>query len=108
MENPMDGLVEQLLRLENSKHTALILIDAAAYDATVREQMRVLSASAESLRKVTNVEKLLELSQLITLNTRLLQNLMATTPLFNAVGAGYAANGRVSLQQTPSRVSVEA
>ena len=70
--------------------------------------MRVLSTSAESLRKVTNVEKLLELSQLITLNTRLLQNLMATTPLFSVVGAGYAANGRVSLQQTPSRVSVEA
>ena len=104
----MDGLVEELLRLENSKHTALILIDAAAYDATVREQMQLLATSAESIRKVTNVEKLLALSQLITLNTRLLQNLMATTPLFNVIGNGYAADGRVSLQQTPSRVSVEA
>jgi len=104
----MDGLVEELLRLENSKHTALILIDAAAYDATVREQMQLLATSAESIRKVTNVEKLLALSQLITLNTRLLQNLMATTPLFNVIGNGYAANGHVSLRQTPSRVSVEA
>ena len=104
----MDGLVEELLRLENSKHTALILIDAAAYDATVREQMQLLSTSGELIHNVTNVEKLLELSQLITLNTRLLQNLMATTPLFNVIGNGYASNGHVSLGQTPSRVSVEA
>lgn len=104
----MDGLVEELLRLENSKHTALILIDAAAYDATVRDQMHLLATSGEAIRNVTNVERLLELSQLITLNTRLLQNLMATTPLFNVIGSGYAANGRVSLQKAFRRVSVEA
>jgi hypothetical protein len=78
----MDALVEELLRLENSKHTALILIDPAAYDATVQEQMQLLANTKETVRTVTNVARLLALSQLITLNTRLLHNLMATTPVF--------------------------
>jgi hypothetical protein len=104
----MDRLVEELLRLENSKHTALILIDAAAYEATVREQMHLLAASKERIQKVTNVERLLALSQLITLNSRLLNNLMATTPLFSLIGNGYEANGQVSIRQSPKRVSVEA
>ena len=104
----MDGLVEELWRLENSKHTALILIDAAAYDANVREQMRLLAEAKEPVTSVTNVERLLALSQLITLNTRLLHNLMSTTPLFNMIGNAYAADGRASVGQTPQRVSVEA
>jgi hypothetical protein len=104
----MDTIVEELLRLENSKHTALILIDPAAYDATVREQMQLLADAKETVINVTNVERLLALSQLITLNTRLLNNLMATTPLFNVIGNGYSANGRVFVPRVPRRMSVEA
>jgi lipid A disaccharide synthetase len=36
----MDGLVEELLRLESAKPEALVLIDAAAYEVSVREQVR--------------------------------------------------------------------
>ena len=61
----MDGLVEKLLRLEGAKHKALVEIDAFAYDASVRKQMRLLA-----------------IPQLITLNTRLLQTLVSTTPWF--------------------------
>jgi hypothetical protein len=103
----MDTLVEELLRLENSKYTALILIDPAAYDAGVREQMRLLADAKETVRNVTNVERLLALSQLITLNTRLLHNLMATTPLFDVIGNGYTASGRVFVPRVPRRMSVE-
>src|SRR5438876_6625368 len=78
----MDGLVEELLRLESAKHKALVEIDAPAYDANVRAQLRLVSASKKTLDKVANVERLLALSQLITLNTRLLQNLVSTTPWF--------------------------
>jgi hypothetical protein len=106
----MDGLVEQLLRLENAKHKALILIDAPSYDANVREQMRLVAESKSSIAPATSpatsVEQLFALSQLITLNTRLLQNLLATTPLFRE--AGYTAKGRIEQEKFWGRVSVEA
>ena len=78
----MDGLVEELLRLESAKHQALVEIDATAYDANVRQQMRLLAVPRGSADKVASLERLLALSQLITLNTRLLQNLISTSPLF--------------------------
>src|SRR6266516_3371848 len=58
-ESPMDGLVEELLRLESAKHKALVEIDAPAYDANVRAQLRLVSASKKTLDKVANVERLL-------------------------------------------------
>ena len=73
----MDGLVEELLRLEDAKHKALVAIDASAYDDNVRKQMRLLSKSnATQAAKTADVDCLLALSQLITLNTRLLQHLV--------------------------------
>ena len=104
----MDGLVQELLRLESAKHKALISIDAPTYDASIREQLRLLDASKNALSKTGSVEGLLTLSQLITLNTRLLENLLSTTPLVHLSGHYYTAEGRVSVQSTPGRVSVEA
>ena len=104
----MDGLVEELLRLESAKHKALVEIDASAYDANVRAQMRLLSISKGSSAKVSSVERLLALSQLITLNTRLLQNLISATPWFAFSKNGYTAKGRVATPATSRRVSVEA
>jgi len=105
----MDGLVEELLRLESAKHLALIEIDASAYDASVREQLHLLAVSKGSPHnKVSSVERLLSLSQLITLNTRLLQNLISTSPLFAFNKNGYTAKGRASMPATSRRVFVEA
>jgi len=79
----MEGLVEKLLRLEGAKHKALVEIDALAYNATVRKQMRLLATPRKNLsRQFANLDRLLALSQLITLNRRLLQNLASTTPGF--------------------------
>lgn len=108
----MDGLVEELLRLESAKHKALVEIDASAYDTTVREQMRLLSVSRNStVDKLASVERLLTLSQLITLNTRLLQNLISTTPWFAFNQTGYTSKGRVAAASAAAagrRVSIEA
>ena len=105
----MDGLVEELLRLEGAKHKALIEIDPSAYDNTVREQMRLLAVSkGPAADKVASVERLLALSQLITLNTRLLQNLISTTPWFAFNHTGYTAKGGVTAGKTLHRVAVEA
>ena len=103
----MDGLVTELLRLEDAKHKALVSIDAPAYDDNVRKQMELLAVSgAGRLDRTAEVEGLLALSQLITLNSRLLQNLVSTTPWFAFSGNGYSATGRVAAQ-TSGRVSVE-
>ena len=104
----MDGLVEELLRLESAKHRALVLIDAATYDANVREQMRLLAVSKGSDSPAPSVERLLALSQLITLNTRLLQNLVSTSPSFAFSKNGYTAKGRATAPAASRRVSIEA
>jgi len=104
----MDGLVEELLRLESAKHKALIEIDASAYDAHIRTQLRLISISKNSTDKVTKVERLLALSQLITLNTRLLQNLISTSPLFAFSKNGYTAKGRLAAPTVRKRMSIEA
>ena len=104
----MDGLVDELLRLESAKHQALVSIDAPAYDANVREQLRLLSTFRESLDKVKSIEHLLALSQLIVLNTRLLHNLLSTAPSFPIDRNGYTAKGRVAQATVPGSVSVEA
>ena len=61
----------------------------------------------DAVDSVTNIDCLLALSQLITLNTRLLQNLMATTPLFALSTDGYTAKGGVPEPAVPRRISVE-
>ncbi len=103
----MDGLVEELLRLETAKHKALVHIDAQSYDATVQEQMRLLADSKDTLNQVTSIERALALSQLITLNARLLQNLISTTPLFALSTDGYTAKGGLPEPAAPRRISVE-
>jgi hypothetical protein len=104
----MDGLVEELLRLESAKHKALVEIDASAYEVHVQTQLRLLSIPRVSTDGTTNVERLLALSQLITLNTRLLQNLLSASPLFAFSKNGYTAKGRISIPAISRRVSVEA
>jgi len=104
----MDGLVEELLRLESAKHKALVEIDASAYDAHVQTQLRLVASSKESIDTVTSLERLLTLSQLITLNTRLLQNLISTTPLFAFNKNGYTAKGSAAIPATSRRLSIEA
>ncbi|HEY2382966.1 MAG TPA: hypothetical protein VGK48_17455 [Terriglobia bacterium] len=67
----MDGLVNELLRLESAKHKALVEIDASSYDASVCAQRRLIAISRDATDCVSDLERLLALSQLITLNTRL-------------------------------------
>jgi hypothetical protein len=100
----MDGLIDELLRLESAKHQALIEIDASAYETHVQEQLRLLASRKSTV--TADVKRLLTLSQLITLNTRLLQNLVSTCPLFVFSKNGYTANGHINIPAA-GRVSVE-
>jgi hypothetical protein len=100
----MDGLVSELLRLEDAKHQALVQIDESSYEDSVREQMRLLAS-----RPIGEVRlaQILALSQLIQLNQRLLQNLISTSCAFVFNTATYSASG-VAQTKTPARLSVEA
>src|SRR5437870_13509126 len=104
----MDGLVEELLRLEDAKHKALVAIDASAYDDNVRKQMLLLSSSKSVETAPAQVDRLLALSQLITLNTRLLQNLVSTTPWFAFSQNGYTPDGQVAAPAGSRGVVLEA
>jgi hypothetical protein len=103
----MDGLIEELFRLEQAKQDALISVDSSAYEAGVHEQLRLLSSPHDSVARGESVECLRALSQLIATNARLLQNLLSTTPLFDFRG-NYTAGGRVLPEPLAGRVSVEA
>ncbi len=102
----MDGLVRELLRLENAKHKALVEIDASAYDDNVAAQIRLL-AETRTPGSVADIERLLALSQLITLNTQLLRNLVSTTPWFVSNRGVYTAAGATAAAR-PGRISIEA
>lgn len=103
----MDGLVEELLRLENAKHSVLISIDAPAHEASVREQLMLLSKYEAATTRLTGVDRLRALSQLITLNTRLLRNLLSTAPLFWLTANGYSATCRMSGQPVSAQIAME-
>ena len=104
----MDGLVEQLLRLENAKHRALVEIEASAYQNSVRRQQRLIAKwKGTPSERNTDIKSLLALSQLITLNTRLLQNLESTTPWFVSSGDVYSSK-RVADARTSRGLSAEA
>jgi hypothetical protein len=103
----MEGLVEKLLRLEGAKHKALVEINVSAYDASVRKQMRLLAVPRKNaFDEAGDVERLLALSQLITLNARLLQSLVSTTAWSDRAGH-IAKRGNASVAG-PRRESVEA
>jgi len=101
----MDGLVDELLRLEDAKHKALVQIDPTAYDDCVREQVRALSILPAG---DVSFERLLALSQLIQLNKRLLQNLVSTSPWFGFSVNGYSASGSPVAVREGRGVSLEA
>jgi len=103
----MAGVIEELTRLEQAKHDALVAVDASAYGASVSEQMRILGSSRQAISEAATVERLVGLSQLIALNGRLLQNLLSTTPLFDFSG-NYTALGRMFAPDPSGRISVEA
>jgi hypothetical protein len=103
----MDGIVDELLRLEDAKHQALIGLDAAAYDRSVQEQTALLEDSRLSSEARKASDKLLAFSKLASLNISLYQNLFTTTPWL-AQTRGYSGAGRLMNSAAPRRFAAEA
>jgi hypothetical protein len=66
----MDGILEQLLRLEDAKHHALLEADAVAYDDYVRKQTGLINNPRISCEAQLFPGKMLELSRLANDNSR--------------------------------------
>ena len=103
----MDGILDELLRLEDAKHHALIGLDPAAYDRSVREQTALLDDSRLSAEARRASDKLLAFSKLANLNTSLYQNLFTTAPWL-ANTRGYTGAGQLMTPAAPRRFTAEA
>ena len=94
----MNGIVEELLRLEGAKHIALIEGNAPAYDESVRAQVLLLDSSRDLESSArTSPEKLSVLSRLIRHNTSLFLNLISTSAIFAQNCTSYSPSGDLAV-----------
>ena len=84
----MDGILEELLRLEDRKRLALIDLNAALYEDSVREQARLIEDPGISAEARSWPDKLLTFSKLARLNADLYANL-AFAPAAASVSGEY-------------------
>jgi hypothetical protein len=103
----MDGILDELLRLEGAKHHALIGLDSATYDRSVRAQVALLDDNRLSSEARKASDKLLAFSKLASLNSNLYQNLLTTAPWVVNPRA-YTGTGHFSTTTAERSFSAEA
>ena len=104
----MDGILEELLRLEDVKHHALIDIDPAAYERSVRAQLDLADDPRISIEARSGSDKLLAFSKLARLNAGLYQSLLSTAPWLIAANKSYTGHGRIAETSVTRSFSAEA
>jgi hypothetical protein len=104
----MDGILDELLRLEDAKHHALVGLDAAEYERTVARQTLLLEDGRLPIAAGKSREKLFALSRLASLNNALYQNLMTTVPWVVTANRSYTENGQSEPAGVPRTFSAEA
>ena len=103
----MDGILEELLRLEDAKHHALIHCDSVAYDDCVRAQSTLVDDPRIASGARASADKLLAFSKLARINTSLYLNLLSTAPGTASPGGGYTVSGRIAETPVTRRVLAE-
>ena len=91
----MDGILEELLRLEAVKNRALIDLDPAVYEEAVHKQIDLINDPGISEAAGTGQETLLAISKLSNFNTTLYENLLATAPWILAASRSYTGGGQM-------------
>jgi hypothetical protein len=93
----MQGIVQELLRLEYAKEKALINGDAPAYDESVRAQLHALDSTTTILASEArqHPDQLKDLAKLVRRNIALFWNLMSVSPAFERSRGGYTALGGI-------------
>ena len=92
----MDGIIEELLRLEDAKHHALVGLNSEAYEASVQKQVRLLDDPGISAAARAGSDKLLAFSKIARINTSLYENLLATAPGILTPSRSYTGQGHIS------------
>ena len=91
----MDGILEELLRLEGVKNRALIDLDPAAYEDSVQKQIVLINDPGLMEAARTGKETLAAISKLSNFNTTLYENLLATAPWILAASRSYTGHGQI-------------
>jgi len=91
----MDGILEELLRLEGVKNRALIELDPAVYEDSVQKQIGLINDPAIPEAARTGTDTLLAISRLNSFNTTLYENLLATAPWILAASRSYTGQGQI-------------
>ena len=91
----MDGILEELLRLEGVKNRALIDLDPAVYEDSVQKQIVLINDPGISQAARTGRETLAAISKLSNFNTTLYENLLATAPWILASSRSYTGQGQI-------------
>jgi len=89
----MDGILEELLRLENVKHHALMTLNSEVYEDSVLQQNSLIDKPGFSYADRSGTAYLLAFSKLARLNTSLYENLLSTAPWVDMAQSGYSDQG---------------
>lgn len=96
----MDGIVQELLRLERAKQKALIDGNAPAYDESVRAQLYCLDSHTSDLTTAARLfpNEFATLSGILRQNVALFWNLMRVSPVYEHTRGGYTVEGNIETQ----------
>jgi len=92
----MDGILEELLRLESVKNRALIELDSEAYEESVEQQIGLINHPGISEAARSGADTLAAISRLNSFNTTLYENLLATAPWILAASRSYTGQGEIN------------
>ena|SRR6187399_2876141 len=92
----MDGILEELLRLESVKNRALIELDSDAYEESVEKQIGLINDPGISDAARSGADTLVAISRLNSFNTTLYENLLATAPWILAASRSYTGQGEIN------------
>jgi hypothetical protein len=103
----MDGILEELLRLEGVKNRALIDLDPQVYEDSVQKQVNLINDPRISDAARTGADTLAAISRLNSFNTTLYENLLATAPWILAASRSYTGQGQINEPEASHAFSAE-
>jgi len=104
----MEGILEELLRLENVKHHALLTLNSEVYEGSVSQQNSLIDNTGFSAADKSGSVNLLAFSKLARLNSSLYENLLSTAPWVEMARRSYSDQGIPTDSSTSNGFSVEA
>src|SRR5678815_1513489 len=103
----MDGILEELLRLEGVKNRALMDLDPQVYEDSVQKQLHLINEPRITDAACTGADTLAAISRLNSFNLTLYENLLATAPWILAASRSYTGQGQITEPEATHAFSAE-